>query len=815
MCRIMAPTTVSPPSRGSTRTECRHCGLPLTASQRTRGDAFCCHGCERVYELIHDMGLERFYSLRRGPGFPPLPQRTDDFPWLDALMPDPGDGGSRPLSLTLDIQGIHCAACVWILESLFRKHTAGMEIRINPALGKVSLVWDPGRGDLRAWLREAEAFGYRFSPDRKPMAASASRGLLVRLGITVAAAMNVMIFTLCYYLGLAPADGVLYPLFGWLNLGLAAVAVAAGGWVFIRAAVLGLRRGLVHLDLPIAFGILLAFAGSVIEHLRHGPEAAYYDTVSIFIAFMLVGRWLQERVLERNRNAILADTGIDPFTVRRYRDGELESVPAAAVAAGDEIWVVPGDTVPVQSILIEHPGWLRMDWITGESDERRALPGEPVPAGAMNAGRTALRLAAQEPFAASRLHQLLSVPSPSAEMGARGWWRRVSLVYVIAVFTLAALGFALWLGHGVDRALQAAVAVLVVTCPCALGLAVPLAHEMTHLALRRRGVFLRGRGFLDRALAVRKIVFDKTGTLTLGRLVLDDASAEALRGLAPADRVALATLVSQSNHPVARALQEAMERTRPGNDTPGAAPVMDRATQVSETPGAGLSATVGDRTYRLGRREFASGDDGSSPPRTQAVFSVDGRLLAAFRFIERLKEDARHEVDRLRDAGYALYLASGDVEPRVRAAARELDIPAEHARAAMTPEGKAAWVRELGAGDTLMVGDGLNDAPGLDAAACTATPAVDHPSLPGRADFYFLGSGIGAVREALFAARRLRRVIRGNLAVALVYNAGALAACYLGLVTPVVAAVLMPASSILVVSLTARRLAKGNPAWTF
>jgi Cu2+-exporting ATPase len=792
-----------------------------------------------VYGLIHDMGLERFYSLRRGPGFPPLPPRTDDFPWLDALMNTEAAEAVKPLVLALDIQGIHCAACVWILESLFRNHAAGMEIRINPALGKVALVWNPALGDLREWLREAEAFGYRFAPDRAPSAQSTSRSLLVRLGIAVAAAMNVMIFTLCYYLGLDPTDGVLYPLFGWLNLGLAAAAVAAGGWVFFRAAALGLRRGLVHLDLPIAFGILLAFAGSVIEHLRHGPEAAYYDTVTIFIALMLLGRWLQERVLERNRNALLAVTGIDPMTVRRFRDGELESVPAASVSAGDEIWAVPGDTVPVRSILIEHPGWLRMDWITGESDERRALPGEPVPAGAMNAGRTALRLSAQEPFAASRLHQLLAAPSPSAEMGGRGWWRRVSLIYVIAVFALSALGFVLWLGHGADRALQVAVAVLVVTCPCALGLAVPLAHEMTHLALRRRGVFLRGRGFLDRALAVRKVVFDKTGTLTRGRLALDDASAAALRGLAPGHRGALRTLAAQSNHPVARTLAEAMERE--GADTVASENGIHREPEVTETPGQGLSVTWAGRTYRLGRRAFAvsgggapsenglhgnasarktdaretGAGNGDDAPDTEAVFSVDGDPVAAFRFAERLKEDARQEVDRLRDAGYALYLASGDVEARVRSAARELEIPADHARAGMTPEDKAAWIRELDAGDTLMVGDGLNDAPGLDAAACTATPAVDHPSLPGRADFYFLGSGIGAVREALFAARRLRRVVRGNLAVALVYNAGALAACYLGLVTPVVAAVLMPASSILVVSLTARRLSRGNPAWTF
>lgn len=789
--------------------ECRHCGLPLTRGQRDRQEAFCCHGCERVYSLIHETGLDRYYDLRRGPGIPPLPRRADDFPWLDDALS--GDGS---VSLALDIQGIHCAACVWILENLFRRHDAGVSIRINPALGKVHLVWDTGREDLRTYLREAEDFGYRFAPERKGAAAGNSRNLLVRLGISAAAAVNVMIFTICYYAGLAPGDGLLYPVFGWLNLALATVSLVAGGWVFIRAALQGLRRRMVHLDLPIATGILLAYGGSLLEQLRHGPEAAYFDTVSAFIVLMLLGRWLQERVLERNRNAILADPGIDALYVRRFHDGNLESIPAASVRARDEIWVVPGDVIPVNGILIEDPAWIRLDWITGESGIQGVEPGEGLPAGAINAGSSPIRFTAGESFADSNLSRLLSAPATEPETDPRGWWGRVSVIYVAIVFVLAALGFLLWVGHGLDRGIQVAVAVLVITCPCALGLAVPLAHELTHLSLRRRGIFLRGRSFLERALSVRKILFDKTGTLTLGGLTLDPRSREQLALLAPEEQIALATLAGQSNHPVSRALAGVL---REGEAHP--APSVVRETRVRETPGDGLEAVLSGRTYRLGRREFSlagnrgpdvwTGDSGNA-----TVFSADSREIAAFRFVEELKDDVPGELAELEQAGYDIYLASGDTASRVRRMADTLHIPRGRARGEMTPEAKAGWIGSLDARDTLMVGDGINDGPGFDAAYCTATPAVDHPSLPGRSDFYFLGTGIGAVREALVAARRLRRVTRDNLLVAVAYNLIALTLCFAGVVTPLAAAVLMPLSSIAIVTLTATRLADGRNRWT-
>jgi len=798
---------------------CLHCDLKLSAAQVARGERFCCSGCKRVFELIREGGFSRYYELRSEAGVPASDLSRETYAWLDRLVEN---ASGDLLRLTLDLQGVHCAACVWLLESLFRRQAGGVSLRINPALGQAEIVWNRAGGDLKEWLIEAERFGYRFGPHREGEV-RVSRNLVLRLGITAGLAVQVMMFSLAYYFGLSAADGALFTVLGVLEFVFTTLAVVVGGWVFLRSAWRGVRRRVIHLDLPIAAGILLAYAGSTYAYLRHGPEASYFDTVSIFVALMLVGRWLQERVLLRNRNSLLADAGVDCLFTRRRREGTLETIPARDILRGDELWVVPGDLVPVEAIVVGDAGTVSLDWITGESAPRAAEAGSTLPAGAFNAGRTALRLSAQEDFTHSRLQELLRAPRADGAADSRGgWWSRVAAVYVVLVFALAGAGFALWAGHGAEKGLQVAIAILVVTCPCALGLAVPLAQEMVQTALQRRGVFLRNGRFLDRALRVKKIIFDKTGTLTLGRLRLTEASGGALENLTPHDRKVLWNMTARSNHPASRAVARALETaavpngTHPESGSPGVVPP-DDVEPVTETPGRGLEWRRAEGVYRLGRASFA-GAAGASVPvssssRGGSVFSRNGRTILRLEFEEDLKEDAVSEIERLHREGFSTYLLSGDREDRVRGVAARLGIPAERVRASVTPEEKAAWVAAVDDEDTLMVGDGINDGPSFEAAWCAATPAVDHPALPARADFYFLGERIDAVGAALAAARRLRTVTRGNLVFAAVYNTAALALCYAGLVGPVVAAVLMPLSSVAVVTLTATRLSGRHPTW--
>jgi len=807
------------PKSGAAADQCVHCGLGLGQGHRAEDGPFCCHGCRTVYELIHSEGLDRFYDLKQCAITPPGNLRPETFAWLEPLVnASPALPGSSVRRLQLDIQGVHCAACVWLLEQLFARHGAGRQLRINPALGTVDLAWDTDAGDLRDFLADVERFGYRCGPPRKETP-KRSRDLLTRLGICVAAAMNVMIFSLCYYIGMAPEDGAIYELFGQLNIGLATIAVAVGGWPFARGAWHGLRRGVAHLDLPIALGMALSYLGSTYTYFAHGVEAAYFDTITIFVTLMLVGRWLREHVLERNRNALLSSAGVADLFARRFRGDDLQVISASEIRTGDELWIAPGDLVPAAGILMHRAASIALDWITGEADPHAASPGDTVPSGAFNAGRQGFRVTATEDFSASRLNDLLSAngaedrDSPAAS----SWWHRVSTIYVTAIVVLASLGFVLWIGEGARRAVEVSVAVLVVTCPCALGLALPLGRELIHALLRRYGVLLRRDGFLDRALRVRQVVFDKTGTLTKGQLSLLPDSRTALRGLDDASQRVLWNMTSRSNHPVSRCVAAALSLgVLPTDDQPAATVLADADAVIEET-GRGLHWTRGDVEYRFGKPSFVAGPGfpvepgGDGPPR--ALFAMDDRILLEVELQEEVKADAADEVAALEAAGYTVHLLSGDAPEKVAAVARRVGLATGQIHGALTPEGKAQVVADLNRGDTMMVGDGLNDSLSFDAALCAGTPAVDRAVLPSKADFYFLGDGIAAVRRSLQAAARLRRVQNGNLVYAVLYNGIAVALSLAGLVSPVVAAILMPVSSVTIVVLTSRRLSRGEARW--
>ncbi len=786
---------------------CLHCGNPLGRFWNLADGPFCCRGCKGVYEMIHQEDLCRFYDLTPDSHAPAPVLRPESFAWLDKLLEERTDSG--PLHLDLDIQGVHCAACIWLIEELFKRHEAGIQLRINPTMGHVGLSWDPERGDLREFLAEIEKFGYRLGPRRKG-GRTQSRVLLMRMAIAIAMAMNVMMFSLSFYFGLA--TGALYMFFGWLSLGMATISLLAGGGVFLKGAVAGLRRGVLHLDVPISLGMILAYAGSVYGFLTGGPDHAYFDSLTIFIALMLVGRWSQEHILERNRNSLLEASGAEHISVKRLQKGELQTVNAEEIELGDELWIAPGDLLPVAGILMRRRTEVSLDWITGESDQVAFQPGETIAAGAFNASDHGFSVTAVEPFADSRLQDLLRATTVSDEEFRPRWWHTISSWYVAVVLTAAVLGFALWVGRDATMALKVTISILVVTCPCALGLATPLAEELVHFALRRSGVFIRKQSFMEKALSVRKVLLDKTGTLTMGQLALTPEAAAALRKLPPDQAAVLRHMTARSNHPVSVCLATALQRreiaTRPVISGP-------EGEELHEIPGEGLQLTLGGADWRLGRPGFALNDDSEEAGATRrTVFARDGALIASFAFSEDFKADAADEVVRLQAAGYEVRLLSGDAQAKVDLAATALGLEPAVCEGGLTPEAKAERVRELDDDDTLMVGDGLNDSPSFEVAFCAATPAVDRPVLPGKADFFFLGDGIASLRQSLAAARQLRRVVRTNLWIAVGYNALAVALCLAGLVTPVIAAIIMPVSSVTVVSLTAIRLSTGRLKWT-
>jgi Cu2+-exporting ATPase len=765
---------------------------------------YCCAGCEVVHRMLVDQGLTRYYALAGTKGAPaPAPKSDRSYAWLEPLVARSEAQPGAVCVLDLDVQGIHCAACVWLMNELFRRQPGGASLTVNPALGKVRLAWKKGAFDVARFLGEVEGFGYLFGPSRKRPEA-ASLDLPIRLGICAAIAMNVMIFSISFYVGLTPAESDLFQLFSQLSLWLSSAVVLIGGWPFFRSAWRGLRSGVLHLDLPIALGILLAYGASLLKARDGRGDLAYFDTLNTFVTLMLVGRWLQQRVLERNRRFLLEDDGADGLTARRLEGDTLVTVPVPKLRAGDLLVVAPGELVPVDAELLDARARFSTDWITGEPDARTVERGGEVPAGAFNAASTAAHVRARTAFEDSPLVTLLrQAPGGAgrAPVHAR-FWNVVSRSWVLAVLVIASGGLLLWLPAGEEKALEVAVALLVVTCPCAIGIAVPLAYELTQSRMRRLGMFVRSPDLLDRLPRVRKVLFDKTGTLTLGRMEL--ANRAQVDALPPEARDVAFDLCSRSNHPVSRCLAAAL--TRAGARFQGGA-------EVTEHAGKGLELVRDGHTWRLGAPGWAAP---GAPGLEGTVLSRDGAVVAAFALRESVRADARREITALAGSGLEVWLVSGDAPARVQRMAGALGVPAERALGGQKPEEKAAAVSRIDQADTLYLGDGVNDSLAFERALCAGTPAIDRPVLPGKSDFFLLGEGLSGIRESIALSFRLRTVVRRLLALAITYNVLAVTVCLAGLMTPLRAAVAMPASSLSLIlftlaSLSAARRPKAAP----
>jgi Cu2+-exporting ATPase len=700
---------------------------------------------------------------------------------------------------------------VWLLQALFRKRAGGFHLDVNPGLGRLTATFDPARFDLSGYLSDLAQVGYRTGPPVRSGHA-ASDGLGLRLGITFAIAMNAMALSAAHYFGLEPGDEAnLYVLFGWLNLALSTAAFCIGAPVFIRGAYQALKRRAFHLDLPIALGLVLAFGGSVGLFLSGSPERAYFDTLDIFIALMLLGRWAQRRFLERNRRLLLEDDGFASTKIRILGPDQRVSLePLSRLAPGTRFLLAPGELVPVAATLADThgPADFSLAWVTGESDPITHTAAQPIPAGAHLLGEGARVAESREAFATSSLHDLLrrppETPTSTTDDDRRpdAFWHRVTTVYVLVVLAAAFTAALAWYARDPSRVLDVTTAILVVTCPCAIGLATPLAYELASNRLRRRGLHTRRPGLLDRARHLRTVVFDKTGTLTLGDLALDDLAP--LDALTADERLALSQMVLRSNHPKSRALAEALPPA-----------VLDPAADIREVPGRGLTFRIGPRELRLeastdGRavvflEHIISNIESLEDQVIRRFESLEDRVIATFTFREVLRADARAEVARLLALGLEVHLASGDAPDRALAVARDLRIPETRVHARMSPEDKASLLARLEAthpGSTLMLGDGINDALAFSAATLAGTPAIDRPTLPARADFFLTTRGLGPLSDLIRESRLVRAITVRNLALALAYNGLGLFAALMGWLSPVVCALAMPASSLLTLALT-------------
>lgn len=484
-----------------------------------------------------------------------------------------------------------CTGCVWLLQESFRRRPGAGDVLVDPLQGGLRARFDPKVFDFQGWVDEVESFGYRlYSQGSKPVASS--HGLLVRFGIVAALALQGMLFGFAFHFGLNRSEGEVYHLFSGLTLAISAMVVLVGGEPFFRAAWQGLRRGLAHLDLPIATGIGLVFLISLVQWLQGAAEQAYFDSFNVFVALMLAGRLLEQRALERNRGFLRSEESFGSLWVRRLSGGIATLIPSREVEPGDQLLIAPGEWVPVQSRLLSSQAWISREWMTGESQVEVVPSQSDLEAGSLNAGTETFQAEALEPFESSRLVSLLEVPSGRIEpdSGPPRFWHLVGRFWVAAVFLCAGFGALLWWKEGLDSTLRVVAAVLVVTCPCAVGIAIPLARKLATSRLRRQGCWIRNEGVLERVGAIRKVVFDKTGTLTISGL--RQGFLEKLAVLPEEAIQAAYNLALGSRHPRIRGLADLL------------VPLGGRYHEgitVTELPGLGCETRLRDKTWRLGK----------------------------------------------------------------------------------------------------------------------------------------------------------------------------------------------------------------------
>ncbi len=767
---------------------CRHCSTPVPEGAPEAG--FCCRGCSYVYKLIHDEGLDQFYDLKGGAAVDPVREKAfaaNDWTWLEQRVAEAEaaaveEGVAR---IETGVEGVSCVGCLWLMERLFTRHEGGLGCETHPGAGWLRLTWRAGHCDLAEFARTLQQFGYTMLPKaRASSGTSEASDLRLRLGLCAAFAMNAMAFTLPRYLGMDP-EFFLASLFEQIAALSATLALLVGGSYFIKRAAAGLRHGLLHMDFPIALGVVLAWLGSVVGWLAGHEALLYFDFVAIFLTLMLGGRLLQVAALERHRQRAQGVEAV-PREIALAGGGARE---LDDVEPGDVVSIEPGGVLPTGGLLRGVAASVSLEWINGEAEPRAWEPGRRLPGGAVNVGRRPMEVEVEEAWEGSLLKRLAEVGGRTTEH--RPLLQKVLGWYVAAVLTLAALGGAGWLiaGAGWVTALQVTVSVLVVSCPCAIGLALPLADDLARSVLQGRGIFLRKADFFSRLAGVRTVVFDKTGTLTMERPEL--VNPEVLDTLDAVARDRLRELVGASLHPVSRRLLESL-----------AGPPAEASIAVEEVPGQGLRLRDSDGVeWTLGQPSFGAAE-GEALPEADTVLRRDGGVVAGFSFRDALRPESRGAMDWLRRHRFGLAVLSGDRQEKVDVVAEKLGLAPDEAHARMTPEAKRDWLvqRDPPAESTLFLGDGANDSLACAAAACSGTPLVDRAILEEKADFFFTGHSLGFL-PAVFQTAEVRRVaIRRSFFFAITYNTAAISLCLAGLMHPLVAAVIMPLGSVIAVS---------------
>lgn len=784
---------------------CAHCGLEV-ASGLVRINApqqFCCTGCETVFGLLQNSGLGQYYT------FPE--RRTErvsdsaasyaefDHPAFQALYVRPTDSGNSTIELYLE--GIHCASCVWLVERVPLLISGVVRAELSVRRSLATIEWDARALALSEIAKVLSKLGYPCHPyrgvTRDSMRRKEDRAMLARIGVAGAIAINVMLAALALYSGERNGmDGSFEKYFRWISLLITVPSFVWPGRVFFAGAWSAWKTRSLHMDVPIAIALAAGLVRGAINTVTDsGP--VYFDGLAILIFALLVGRFLQQRGQRMAADSAELLHALSPSSARIIDNGDTRDIPVAALLPGMTMSVRAGETFAADGVVTHGMSSVNAALLTGESRPVRVTEGDRVFGGTLNS-EGPLLVRVEEAGESSRIARLLAQVEESARRRAPVvlFANRLAGIFIAVVLTAAALTLAIKWQVSPGNAVDDAIALLIVTCPCALALATPLAITVAIGRAAHNRILVKGGDALELLATPGTLVLDKTGTLTEGHTTLVHwHGTQEVRDYVHALEMA-------SSHPLADGFRRAW----------GSRATLVASDIVSVT-GSGVQGTFGTHTVRVGSRAWVCSDAQTVNPEviaqaaqfarslTVVYVSVDRRVVAVAALGDALRPDALASLRELRRQGWRTEMLSGDSADVAHEIGRELEFAADQIFASASPEEKLSHVRQrLARGErVVMVGDGVNDAAAIAAATVGVGVHGGAEACLANADIYLTRPGLQSLVQLIDGTRRTTRVIKRNVAFSVAYNIVGAGLAIAGMLTPLVAAILMPASSITVI----------------
>lgn len=795
MKTIIAGT--EPEDSASATPQCYHCGTECTGPPIEENEkSFCCEGCYTVYSLLSENDLNAFYQLNEHPGAQARSGGMDKYKVLDDPKVAAGflDFSSEELAkVTFFCPAIHCSSCIWLLEQLYRIQPGILESRVDFPKKQVYLSFDPRELSLREVAELIHKLGYApdltlHSLNAKKEKPQTNKKLLIQLGIAGFCFGNIMLLSLPEYFSLDFDSERFGRMFSWINLGLALPVIFYAAQDYFRSAFKGLSAKHINMDVPISIGIAVVFLRSAIEIIFDmGP--GYMDSLAGLVFFLLIGRIFQDKtytLLSFDRDY----TSYFPISVTRILEGEEETVPVSHLQKGDRIRIRNGELIPADGVLMEGEGAIDYSFVTGESDPEAKKSGSLIYAGGRQCG-AAIEMEVTREVERSYLTRLWNHEAfrKKEQADISRLSDRVSKWFTFIVLGIATVSGIFWMIYDASLALHVTSAVLIVACPCALALATPFSLGHALRVMGRNRFYLKGAEVVESLSEVDTVVFDKTGTLTESGSAVVTWEGETL---SDNEKAAMSLLFTQSTHPMSRSIARELGSTK------------GSANEFQEEKGKGWQGEANGFIVRAGSKSYI----GTATVPTEEVegsrvyISINGTPRGHFRLEHPLREGLAALVQNL-NTDYDLYLLSGDNDKDRERFEGLLPGP-DHIHFRQSPEDKLKFIANLQhQGKTvLMMGDGLNDSGALKQANVGVSITEDIAAFTPASDGILGAGAFSKFADLLRFSKTAMQVIRWSFVLSLIYNGIGMGFAVTGALSPLVAAILMPASSISVVAFT-------------